>query len=101
MFQIPGSLLMIYVTLINSDLLGKKKRINTAAMFTRMISCQFKMQFKVIASVLLFFVAQTQSMAIPNPCMFTTSTFHGFALTAKTNHTFFVDTVGYGNQFVS
>jgi hypothetical protein len=28
---------------------------------------QFKMQFKVIASVLLFFVASAQTMAAPNP----------------------------------
>ena len=33
----------------------------------------FKMQFKFIASVLLFFVAQT--MATPNPCALP---FHGF-----------------------
>ena len=50
-----------YLSILNSDVLGRKS-ISTAPMF---LDPKLKMQFKVIVSVLLFFVAQT--MATPHP----------------------------------
>ena len=55
------------------------------------------MQFKVIASVLLFFVAQTMALAAADPHPTTVSctfTFYSFALKMKTNHSIFVVTAG-------
>ena len=57
------------------------------------------MQFKIITSVLLFFIAQT--MAAPNPQTTNTNSSPctlpstvGFALEVKTNHVFSADTAG-------